>query len=82
MEPMIRSHLLAGDHDKLIEKLAQSTEGWTGADLAGLVRSAASFAVDRALDDDGELLEDVKLTPQDFEAAREETVKDRETSPV
>lgn len=37
---------------QLIADLAARTDSFTGADLAGLVRNAASFALERASDDE------------------------------
>lgn len=45
--------------------------GWTGAELAGLIRSAASFAVNR-LDFSHQGDEDIDMTWEDFECAFEE----------
>lgn len=77
-----------------ISLLSEKTAGWSGADLAGLVRSAVAFALDRCLDIS--LPEDisenqrqistpaVSLLPEDFSAGYEEIkkVKDSGTSLV
>ena len=49
-----------------VEQLAkEKTEGWSGAELAGLVRSATSFALQRAIDS----VEKASITPTSTSAA-------------
>jgi len=52
-----------------LEALAGFLDGFTGADIAGLVRSAVSFALDEA-DEDG--LVDIKINAKHFDLAIEE----------
>jgi vesicle-fusing ATPase len=49
---MTASGLLAPDclPEEIVPWLAERTEGFSGADIAGLVRSAASFSIKRAFD--------------------------------
>eukprot|EP00957_Ditylum_brightwellii_P075998 5776981-Ditylum_brightwellii.AAC.1 len=50
--------------------LAANTEHFTGAELAGLVRSAASFALARAVENEGGLNEEIGMvTKADLERA-------------
>ena len=47
--PMLAAGLLSeSDHRALVESLARDSEGFSGAELAGVARSAASFAIERA----------------------------------
>jgi len=67
-----------------IASLADRTDGWTGADLAGLVRSAASFALQRhflaagEFNNNGNNSEDennIRLVFEDFLAALQDVSK-------
>jgi len=53
------------------EPLDPEMDGWSGADIAGLVRSATSFAVQRALD--GNLV--VTVTKEDLKQAKKEILE-------
>jgi transitional endoplasmic reticulum ATPase len=48
---------------------AERTESWNGADLAFLSNRAAIFAIRRHQLDDSNLLENLKITTEDFEQA-------------
>ncbi|MCY0860229.1 MAG: CDC48 family AAA ATPase [Sulfolobaceae archaeon] len=64
------------ERDKLLEKLAESTHGYTGADLAALVKEAAMSALRRFINEKkinleenripSEVLKDLKVTMNDF----------------
>jgi hypothetical protein len=72
-----------------ISLLSEKTAGWSGADLAGLVRSAVAFALDRCLDisspdDVSESqpqipIPSVSLLPEDFIAGYKEIKKAKES---
>ena len=50
-KPMVLGgYVTLGDAKKWIRDLARKTFGYTGADLTGLVRNAASYAIERTLD--------------------------------
>ena len=59
-----------------VEGLAAGTEGFTGADIAGLCRNAASRALERAVEgcegEEARLLKMCKVTWEDFEVCVEE----------
>ena len=72
---MTAAGLLHVECGTLVPWLSKRTEGYSGADLVGLVRAAASFSIDRALGDGsgvqtGSATVVVRWT--DFEAALEE----------
>uniref|UniRef100_A0A7S0HSD0 Vesicle-fusing ATPase n=1 Tax=Hanusia phi TaxID=3032 RepID=A0A7S0HSD0_9CRYP len=58
----------------MIPKLAAETKGWSGAELAGLVRSATSFAVERMMKEaeEGRDVIRVKISSRDMQRAMEE----------
>lgn len=64
---------LAEDVD--IKALADFTEGFSGADLAGMVRSAVSFALNEIGDDN---VEQIKISALHFEMALQEMRKTKE----
>ena len=48
--PLVKGGFVgAADAEAWSREVAVATDGWTGADLAGLMRGAASFAIDRSL---------------------------------
>jgi len=81
LRPLVRSRRLeAAVAMEWIAWLADRTDGWTGADLAGLVRSAASFALQRHFlkgEDDGsaEDEENIRLVFGDFLEALQDVSK-------
>ena len=56
------------EYDELVSSLAAVTNGFTGAELAGLVRAAASYALERAVrgGDRAKAARDCKVTAEDF----------------
>jgi SpoVK/Ycf46/Vps4 family AAA+-type ATPase len=50
----------------MIESLAERTPGFTGAELSGLTRNAASFALERLSDEDLSSGRDALLTTSSF----------------
>ena len=54
---------------------AERTENWNGADLAFLSNRAAIFAIRRHQRDDSSLLENLKITMEDFELAFAEIIE-------
>ena len=67
-----------------ITKLAEITDGWSGADLSGLVRSAVGFSLERCMNDDDEAFidrcdVDMQVTAEDLVKGYEEM---RETKKV
>ena len=68
---MTAAGLLHVECGTLVPWLAKRTEGYSGADLVGLVRAAASFSIDRALDS-GVQSHTVVVRWMDFEAALDE----------
>lgn len=59
----------AAGYDSLLSSLASVTEGFTGAELAGLVRAAASYALERAVgggSDNGAAAAECRVTAEDF----------------
>jgi transitional endoplasmic reticulum ATPase len=56
---------------------AESTEDWNGADLAFLSNRAAIFAIRRHQRDDSNLLENLRITNEDFEQAFAELIEQR-----
>lgn len=59
----------AAGYDSLLSSLASVTEGFTGAELAGLVRAAASYALERAVgggSDNGAVAAECRVTAEDF----------------
>lgn len=58
-----------GDHG-----IPARTEHYSGAELAGLVRSAASFALGRTLEGQGQVETEGVVTPEDLELALKEVV--------
>ena len=78
MKPMVASGFISVlDAQDWAGRISKRTAGWSGADLAGLLRSAASFAIDRMAFEDiistdhvtigGEDL--VEIRWEDFESA-------------
>ncbi len=65
-----------GDHLNL-DVWAERTEGWNGADLAFLSNRAAIFAIRRHQRDQANLLENLRITNEDFEQAFAELVEQR-----
>lgn len=60
-----------------IDSLAKQTKNYTGAEIEGLVKSAASFSLNRAnnlfdLQARAEINKDAKIEPGDFEQAMQE----------
>ncbi len=60
-----------------IVKLAEVTEGWSGADLSGLVRSAVGFSLERCMSDDNDAFIDgcdinMQVTADDLTKGYEE----------
>ena len=62
--------------DIVISDLARRTKNFTGAEIAGLCRSTASFALNRQVDPLNPTkrpdLKSIKIVPADFEAALKE----------
>lgn len=57
----------ADGYDSLVSSLAAVTDGFTGAELAGLVRAAASYALERAVGSAGESeAAGCRVTAEDF----------------
>lgn len=56
---------------------AERTENWNGSDLAFLSNRAAIFAIRRHQRDDSNLLENLKITSEDFEQAFTELLEQR-----
>ncbi len=56
---------------------AESTDGWNGADLAFLSNRSAIFAIRRHQRDQSDLLENLKITNEDFELAFAEILEQR-----
>lgn len=54
-------------HDALVSSLAAATGGFTGADLAGLVRAAASYALERAVSGGSGGTAGCRVTAEDFD---------------
>ena len=57
------------DYDELLELLATKTDGMSGASLAGVARAAASRALERAVFDMADHMNDCLVTQDDFENA-------------
>jgi len=57
------------DYEGLLEHLATGTDGMSGASLAGVARAAASRALERAVFDMSDHMEDCLVTQDDFEKA-------------
>jgi SpoVK/Ycf46/Vps4 family AAA+-type ATPase len=54
-QPIIKEGVMSQtEGDEWMQNIVPRTEGWSGADLTGLIRSAASFAIERSFG--GELL--------------------------
>lgn len=63
-------------YDELLESMAESCDGFSGASLAGVVRAAASHALERVVEtagrNGGEAIQDCVVTTEDLEAAIED----------
>ena len=77
LKPMILGNFIRLDEaKKFATKIAIATAGFTGADLAGVLRSASSFALNRYYGDDTE----IKITWPDIEAGLKEMKKNKKVS--
>ena len=53
LRPIVQQHVIAVETaTEVIIQLAEVTDGWSGAELAGLVRSAVAFALERSFTED------------------------------
>jgi len=77
LKPMIIGNYMKMEEGKdFASKISTATAGFTGADLAGVLRSASSFAINRYYDDDTE----IKITWPDIEAGLKEMKKNIKVS--
>ncbi|OYR76228.1 hypothetical protein DJ71_18240, partial [Halorubrum sp. E3] len=71
LEVHTRGKPLTDDVD--LERVADETEGYSGAEIASLTRAAAMRAIERVADEHGEAANDhadeVGVTDEDFDAA-------------
>jgi vesicle-fusing ATPase len=78
LKPMILGNFISSIEEAkhFASKIATATAGFTGADLAGVLRSASSFALNRYYGDDTE----IKITWPDIEAGLKEMKKNKKVS--
>lgn len=69
------------DSSVSLEKLSEYTKNYTGAEIAGLINAALSYAFSRVIKFDvktevsKEMLESIKVTPEDFQLAMDHDIK-------
>lgn len=73
-------------YDALVSSLASVTDGFTGAELAGLVRAAASYALERAVgaaaegSNGGNVAAECRVTAEDFGRGLSDVLRSKPSS--